>query len=55
MASVAVIVKLNWPGVVGVPEITPVVVSSVRPFGRVPLETLKVYGAVPPVAETVWL
>jgi hypothetical protein len=55
LASVAVIVKLNWPAVVGVPEITPVVALSVRPGGSAPLETEKVYGGVPPVAETVWL
>jgi hypothetical protein len=55
LASVAVIVKLNWPAVVGVPEMTPVVALIVRPFGSVPLETVKVYGAVPPTAEIVWL
>jgi hypothetical protein len=55
LASVAVIVKLNWPAVVGVPEMTPVVALSVRPGGSAPLETVKVYGAVPPVAEIVWL
>ena len=55
LASVAVIVKVYWPDVVGVPEMTPVVVLSVRPGGSVPLVSAKVYGAVPPVAETVWL
>ena len=54
-ASVAVIVKLKVPAAVGVPEMTPVVALSVSPFGRAPLETVKVYGAVPPTAETVWL
>jgi hypothetical protein len=55
LASVAVIVKLNTPAVVGVPEMMPVVAPSIRPFGNAPAETTKVYGAVPPVAETVWL
>ena len=55
LASVALIVKLNWPAVVGVPEMTPVVPLSVKPFGSDPLETVKVYGPVPPVAEIVWL
>ena len=41
--------------VVGVPEMTPVVALMVKGFGRAPLETVKVYGAVPPTAETVWL
>ena len=39
--SVAVIVKLNWPAVVGVPEMTPVVALSVKPGGSAPLETEK--------------
>ena len=55
LASVAVIVKLNWPGETGVPEMTPVALLSVRPGGSAPLETAKVYGGVPPVAETVTL
>ena len=54
-ASVAVIVRLKTPVVVGVPEMTPVVGLSVRPGGSAPLETAKVYDPVPPVAETVWL
>ena len=33
-ALVAVMVTATGPGVVGVPEITPVVVSTVNPFGR---------------------
>ena len=54
-ASVAVIVKLKVPARVSVPEMTPVLALSVKPFGSAPLETVKVYGAVPPTAETVWL
>jgi hypothetical protein len=55
LASVAVIVKLKVPATLGVPEMTPVVALNVRPLGSAPLETVKVYGAVPPTAETVWL
>jgi hypothetical protein len=55
LASVALIVKLNTPFVVGVPEMIPVRESSVRPLGSAPAETVKVYGAIPPVADTVWL
>ena len=29
--------------------------DRVKPAGRAPLETVKVYGAVPPVAVSVWL
>ena len=54
-ASVAVIVKLNVPAAVGVPEMTPLDELRVRPFGSAPLESVKVYGAVPPTADTVWL
>jgi hypothetical protein len=39
--SVTVIVKMNWPTVFGVPEITPAVLS-VKPGGSVPEETLQV-------------
>ncbi len=53
--SVAVTVKVNVPGVVGVPEITPPLVSGDKPVGRAPVVTLKVYGPVPPVAVKVWL
>ena len=55
LASVAVIVKLKVPAAVGVPEMTPVVALSVKPFGSAPIETVKVYGPVPPTAEIVWL
>jgi len=33
---------------VGVPEIVPLAVSSVKPAGKVPLATDQVYGGVPP-------
>jgi hypothetical protein len=55
--SVAVIVKLKKPLVVGVPEMRAVVllvVVSVRPLGSVP-ESVKVNGGVPPLAEIAWL
>jgi hypothetical protein len=55
-ASVAVIVKVKGPAAVGVPEMAAVVLLvalSVRPGGSAPLETVKVYGGVPPLAETV--
>jgi len=46
-------VKLAAVPVVGVPVIVPVVAFSVRPAGKEPTETLKVYGDVPPLAVTV--
>jgi hypothetical protein len=39
--------------VVGVPETTPVEVASESPAGKTPLD--QVYGAVPPLADNVWL
>ena len=47
LASFTWTVKL--PLAVGVPLMAPVVVFSVRPAGRVPLDTEKVYGETPPV------
>ena len=44
---VAVIVKLYAPAVVGVPEITPVVLLSVSPLGSVPVVTAKVGDGLP--------
>ncbi len=40
--------KVEVPSEVGVPETSPVVVSRVRPAGRVPLATDQVSGPVPP-------
>ena len=51
--SVTVTVKLNVPAVVGVPSITPVTASRVRPVGSAPTVMLQVYGVVPPVAANV--
>jgi hypothetical protein len=36
LASVAVIVKLNVPAAVGVPEMRPLLLESVNPFGNAP-------------------
>ena len=58
--SMAVIVKLKMPAVFGVPERRAlegplgVSVKAGRPGGSEPV-TVKVYGGVPPEAETVWL
>ena len=52
--SVARIVKVKAPSVVGVPERTPAVVR-VSPVGSAPLITVKVYGLLPPLAVMVWL
>ena len=41
LMSVAVMVKVKFPAVVGVPEMRPVVELSVRPGGNNPLETVK--------------
>ena len=48
-ASVTVTVKGNVPAVVGIPESIPEPLR-VKPVGRVPIVTVQVYGAVPPVA-----
>ena len=53
-ASVTCGVKGNVFATVGVPEITPVEVSRVRPVGSVPVK-LQTKGAVPPVRWRVWL
>jgi hypothetical protein len=38
-----------------VPDTTPFVAVNVRPVGKVPADTLNVYGLAPPLAVTVWL
>lgn len=48
--SVTSAVKLNVPGVVGVPVMAPVEGFNVRPAGSAPVTMEKVYGGVPPVA-----
>jgi hypothetical protein len=52
--SVAVTLKAEVPGVVGVPEIVPELLNE-SPAGRVPLLTLQLMGGVPPVACSVAL
>jgi hypothetical protein len=49
-----VIVKINEPAVVGIPEITPVELNP-RPGGRVLGGTLKLKDPLPPVAVMTWL
>jgi hypothetical protein len=46
-------VKLNWPESVGVPLIPPLVLDNVNPDGNDPDTTVKLYGAVPPIALKV--
>ena len=52
LVSVTLTVKEDEPLVVGVPLMTPAVLSE-RPAGKVPLLRLQVYGEVPPVAASV--
>jgi hypothetical protein len=52
-ASVARIANEYVPPTVGVPAITPVDDVRVKPVGSDPLLILKLYGAVPPLAEFV--
>ena len=54
LASVAVIVDVNMPTVVGVPEIMPLLESDI-PGASSPAVTLKVYGAFPPLAVMLLL
>ena len=51
---VALIVKLNVPAAVGVPEITPVPAFKTKPVGSVRADISQVIGVVP-VAANVWL
>ena len=47
--SVTLTVNVEDPAVDGVPEITPVEAASVKPAGSEPVDTTKVYEALPPV------
>lgn len=51
--SITRTVKLDLPEVVGVPEITPLVLFRASPAGSLPLLMLQVYGLTPPLAATV--
>ena len=53
-ASVARMVKVEVPAVVGVPASTPAAVR-VMPAGSAPVVTPNLYGAVPPLAVSVVL
>jgi hypothetical protein len=53
--SVTVMVIVNDPALVGVPDITPVTEFNVSPAGSVPVVTANVYGATPPEAVIVAL
>ena len=50
--SEACTVIVNTPAVVGVPLMSPELARS-NPFGRLPLITTQLYGAVPPVTVQV--
>jgi hypothetical protein len=50
--SETVTVNDETPGVVGVPVTAPVELLSVKPAGKVPLETVHVRGATPPFTTT---
>ena len=52
-ASVTCTVKDAVPVAVGVPDITPVEVTRVRPAGNAPAIRLQLYGVVPPLACNV--
>src|SRR5450432_3525753 len=54
LLAVALTVKVKLPLADGVPERTPAV-DRLSPPGRVPLDTVKVYGLLPPLAVMVWL
>lgn len=54
-ASFAWTVNDEVPVVVGVPDITPVELLNDNPAGKLPDAMDHVYGALPPVAVTVWL
>lgn len=50
LESTTLTVKEDVPVEVGLPEICPVLVFSVRPLGKLPTLTLQIYGCVPPIA-----
>ena len=52
VASCTCTVKVDVPGAVGVPEITPVVGEIESPAGSVPDEMLQLYGVTPPEAAS---
>ncbi len=52
LLSTTLIVKSKVPAADGVPVIAPVVVFRLKPAGREPAETEKVYGETPPLTAT---
>ena len=46
--------KVKLPTVVGIPDSNPEDNESVRPGGRIPVDTAKLYDPVPPLAVIVW-
>jgi hypothetical protein len=52
LESATCTVKLDVPAVVGVPEITPALLSTI-PAGKDPAVTLQIYGVIPPDAASV--
>ncbi len=53
--SCALTVKEEVPADVGVPEITPLPESRVKPGGKLPLAMVQEYGGIPPEANNVKL
>jgi hypothetical protein len=49
--SVTLTVKLDEPAAQGVPLMTPLAASKVRPPGKAPHDILKLYGLTPPDTE----
>ena len=54
LLSFAWTMKVKLPAAVGVPDRTPAV-DRLSPVGSVPLDFVKVYGLLPPLAVNVWL
>ena len=54
LASVAVTVTLKFPPALGVPLKNPEL-DSVKPVGKLPPVSAKLYAATPPLAVIVWL
>src|SRR4030066_411229 len=54
-ASTTCTVKFDVPAVSGIPLITPLPLSKLKPDGSVPVMTDQAYGVLPPEADSVWL
>ncbi|OEZ89320.1 hypothetical protein JAB6_01340 [Janthinobacterium sp. HH104] len=53
LLSITLMLTGKLPATLVVPDTTPVDAFRLKPAGKVPLATLKVYGAVPPAAVKV--